>query len=141
MVYDRFTRTHILTNHGILISILDQTYPRIMVYALAPDVKNFSLNNKIISTGDSFITKRKIFNVRHQWVYDIEQVEYTYPRIMAKESSLEKKELPGMLVTVCFPALIRSGSTSLGSGQGPCQQNIAVLVQFLKQTFIQFQIL
>lgn len=47
---------------------------------------------------------------------DIEQVEYTYPRIMAKESSLEKKELPGMLVTVCFPALIKSGSTSLGSG-------------------------
>lgn len=87
-----------------------------MVYALAPDVKNFSLNNKIISTGDSFIIKRKIFNVRHLWVYDIEQVEYTYPRIMAKESSLEKKELPGMLVTVCFPALIRSGSTSLGSG-------------------------
>lgn len=58
-----FTRTHILTNHGKLISFLDQTYPRIMVYAPSPDVKNFSLNNKIISTGDTFIIKRKIFNV------------------------------------------------------------------------------
>ena len=33
------------------------------------------------------------------------------PLIMAKLSSLEKKELPGMAVTVCLPALIRSGST------------------------------
>ena len=33
------------------------------------------------------------------------------PRIMAKLSSLEKKELPGIAVTVCLPALIRSGST------------------------------
>lgn len=65
-----FTRTHILTNHGKLISFLDQTYPRIMVYAPSPDVKNFSLNNKIISTGDTFIIKRKIFNVGHLWVYD-----------------------------------------------------------------------
>ena len=33
------------------------------------------------------------------------------PRIMPKLSSLEKKELPGIAVTVCFPALIKSGST------------------------------
>ena len=33
------------------------------------------------------------------------------PRIMAKLSSLEKKELPGIAVTVCLPAFIRSGST------------------------------
>jgi hypothetical protein len=30
---------------------------------------------------------------------------------MAKESALEKKLLPGMLVMVCLPALIRSAST------------------------------
>ena len=33
------------------------------------------------------------------------------PRIIPKLSSLEKKELPGIAVTVCFPALIKSGST------------------------------
>merc|ERR1719494_1693525 len=41
------------------------------------------------------------------------------PLIMAKLSSLEKKELPGMAVTVCLPALIRSGSTWSGVGKGP----------------------
>lgn len=38
------------------------------------------------------------------------------PRIIAKESALEKKLDPGRLVMVCLPALMRSGSTvsSLG---------------------------
>ena len=35
------------------------------------------------------------------------------PRIMAKDSSLEKKLEPGRTVTGCLPALIRSGSSSL----------------------------
>ena len=33
------------------------------------------------------------------------------PRIMAKDSALEKKLAPGMAVTVCLPALTRSAST------------------------------
>lgn len=43
----------------------------------------------------------------------------THPLIIAKDSSLEKYELPGMAVTVSFPAFIRSGSTSFGVGNGP----------------------
>ncbi len=35
------------------------------------------------------------------------------PRIIAKESADEKNAAPGMTVTVSFPALMRSGSTSL----------------------------
>ena len=42
---------------------------------------------------------------------------------MAKESSLEKKELPGMLVTVSLPALMRSASSSPGRGKGPWNKN------------------
>lgn len=42
-----------------------------------------------------------------------------YPRIMAKLSSEEKNEAPGVVVTVCFPALIRSGSCLPGNGKGP----------------------
>ncbi len=38
---------------------------------------------------------------------------------MAKLSSLPKYEAPGRAVTVCFPALIKSGSTSSGFGKGP----------------------
>ncbi len=41
------------------------------------------------------------------------------PRIIAKLSWLPKMLLPGMVVTVCLPALIRSGSTSLSSGKAP----------------------
>ncbi len=41
------------------------------------------------------------------------------PRIMAKESALEKEEAPGRNVTVSLPALIRSGSTSASTGKGP----------------------
>ena len=43
----------------------------------------------------------------------------THPLIIAKLSSLEKKAAPGSAVTVCFPALIRSGSTSSLVGNGP----------------------
>ncbi|MNG14736.1 hypothetical protein D3C84_985130 [compost metagenome] len=41
------------------------------------------------------------------------------PRIIAKESALLKKLLPGRVVMVCLPALIRSGSTSSSLGNGP----------------------
>jgi len=40
-------------------------------------------------------------------------------RIMAKESAEEKKAAPGRTVTVCLPALIRSGSTWSSAGNGP----------------------
>ncbi len=38
---------------------------------------------------------------------------------MAKDSELEKYDPPGTTVTVSFPALMRSGSTSFSSGYGP----------------------
>ena len=41
------------------------------------------------------------------------------PRIMAKESALEKYEVPGISVTVSLPALMRSASTSFSRGYGP----------------------
>ena len=41
------------------------------------------------------------------------------PRIMANESALEKVAAPGTNVTVSFPALIRSASTSASRGYGP----------------------
>ena len=41
------------------------------------------------------------------------------PRIIANESALEKKLLPGIVVIVCLPALIRSGSTLSSAGNGP----------------------
>ena len=41
------------------------------------------------------------------------------PRIIAKESADEKNAAPGRIVTVSFPALIRSGSTSSSAGYGP----------------------
>ena len=41
------------------------------------------------------------------------------PRIMPKESALEKYAAPGITVTVCLPALMRSGSTSSSRGNGP----------------------
>ena len=41
------------------------------------------------------------------------------PRIIAKDSADEKKADPGSAVTVCFPALIRSASTSASVGKGP----------------------
>ena len=41
------------------------------------------------------------------------------PRIIAKESALEKKLEPGIVVMVCLPALIRSASTSSSVGNGP----------------------
>jgi len=41
------------------------------------------------------------------------------PRTIAKESALEKKAAPGSTVTVSFPALIRSGSSSPSNGYGP----------------------
>ena len=41
------------------------------------------------------------------------------PRIIAKESALEKKLVVGSSVTVCLPALIRSASSSPSYGKGP----------------------
>ena len=41
------------------------------------------------------------------------------PRIIAKLSADEKKDEVGSAVTVCLPALIRSGSTSPALGNGP----------------------
>ena len=41
------------------------------------------------------------------------------PRIMAKLSAEEKKLEVGSTVTVCLPALIRSGSASPSNGKGP----------------------
>src|SRR5690606_825287 len=41
------------------------------------------------------------------------------PRIIANESADEKNDEPGSVVTVCLPALIRSGSTSSSVGNGP----------------------
>ena len=41
------------------------------------------------------------------------------PRIIAKLSAEEKYELIGSAVTVCLPALIRSGSSSPSYGKGP----------------------
>ena len=44
------------------------------------------------------------------------------PRIIANESALEKKLAPGIVVTVCLPALMRSGSTSSSVGERPDPQ-------------------
>jgi hypothetical protein len=41
------------------------------------------------------------------------------PRIIAKLSWLPKMLLPGSVVTVCLPALMRSASTSSSVGKGP----------------------
>ena len=41
------------------------------------------------------------------------------PRIMPKESALEKYEVPGSSVTVSLPALMRSASSSPSQGYGP----------------------
>ncbi|MCY1563268.1 hypothetical protein D9M68_1007900 [compost metagenome] len=41
------------------------------------------------------------------------------PRIMPKLSALSKKLLPGSVVMVCLPALIRSASISSSPGNGP----------------------
>src|SRR5699024_12545053 len=41
------------------------------------------------------------------------------PRIIANDSALLKKLAPGAAVTVSFPALIKSGSTSSSVGYGP----------------------
>src|SRR6478735_9132206 len=41
------------------------------------------------------------------------------PRIIANESAEEKKLVVGSSVTVCLPALIRSGSSSPSRGNGP----------------------
>ena len=38
------------------------------------------------------------------------------PRIIAKLSALEKIELPGSMVTVSLPALMRSASRSFSAG-------------------------
>ena len=38
---------------------------------------------------------------------------------MANELSLENKLAPGRIVTVCFPALIKSGSSVPARGKGP----------------------
>ena len=46
------------------------------------------------------------------------------PLIIAKLSSLEKKELPGIAVTVCLPALIRSGSTCKNQKYFFCKSDI-----------------
>ena len=49
----------------------------------------------------------------------IGNLNFSHPLIMAKLSSLEKYADPGRAVTVCLPALIRSGSTSDSVGKGP----------------------
>lgn len=49
------------------------------------------------------------------------------PRIMAKDSEEEKMEEPGSDVTVSFPALIMSGSSSPGFGYGPIPARRGVL--------------
>jgi len=41
------------------------------------------------------------------------------PRIIPNEVAESKNEAPVTAVTVSFPALIRSGSSSPSSGQGP----------------------
>ena len=41
------------------------------------------------------------------------------PRIIAKESALEKMLVVGSIVTVCLPALMMSGSSSPSMGKGP----------------------
>ena len=41
------------------------------------------------------------------------------PRIIAKDSADVKNDAPGTTVTVSFPALMRSGSSSPSSGYGP----------------------
>ena len=41
------------------------------------------------------------------------------PRIIPKESALEKKAVPLISVTVSLPALMRSGSSSASVGYGP----------------------
>ena len=41
------------------------------------------------------------------------------PRIMAKDSELEKNEAPERAVTVCLPALIKSASTVCSVGNSP----------------------
>ena len=41
------------------------------------------------------------------------------PRIIAKLVGESKYDAPGSTVTVCLPALIRSGSTSSSYGNGP----------------------
>jgi len=43
----------------------------------------------------------------------------THPRIIEKDSSLVKREDPGIRVTVSLPALMRSGSSKPLSGYGP----------------------
>jgi hypothetical protein len=50
------------------------------------------------------------------------------PLIMAKLSSLEKKDPPGSTVTVSLPALIKSGSTADSVGNGPCKESEVVVV-------------
>src|SRR5207253_229272 len=45
------------------------------------------------------------------------------PRICPNESALEKNAEPGIVVMVCFPALIRSASTSFSLGNGPMPSN------------------
>jgi hypothetical protein len=51
------------------------------------------------------------------------------PRIIAKLSWLPKMLLPGSVVTVCLPALIRSGSTSLLGREGADAQHAVLALQ------------
>jgi hypothetical protein len=53
--------------------------------------------------------QRKI--IKHLRLNPPLNAEHISHLIMAKLSSLLKYEAPGMAVTVCFPALIKSGST------------------------------
>ena len=45
------------------------------------------------------------------------------PRIIANDSAEEKIDAPVAVVTVCFPALIKSASTSSSVGNGPIPSN------------------
>jgi hypothetical protein len=51
------------------------------------------------------------------------------PRIIAKLSWLPKIEVPGSVVTVCLPALIRSASTSSSVGNGADAQHAVLALQ------------
>ena len=51
------------------------------------------------------------------------------PRIMPKLSAEEKYEVMGSAVTVCLPALMRSGSSSPSQGKGPDTEHAVLGLQ------------
>ena len=51
------------------------------------------------------------------------------PRIIANDSADEKNAEPGSSVTVCLPALMRSGSSSPSYGNGPDAEHAVLGLQ------------